>query len=231
MIQLGFLFFLGEFSYFGVFRCPFAVPYVSCENCPVIQCPGKKLWLSFLLLLLGSVFVFGRSFCSYACPGGMVSQLLEKVALLKGKIKGFVDNSLGYGKYVAAVLSLFILFRMNNPRWAIPIRTGEFFRSTMLTFEHADSLWLVRTFFVVSALALGIVIPHFWCRYLCPTGGILEILKRFSILKYYKNKSCNDCDKCRKTCEMETRPGEANCTNCAACTDVCPVDAIELDRK
>ena len=46
IIQAASLFVIGEFSYFGIFRCPFAVPYVSCPNCPVVQCPGRKLWLT-----------------------------------------------------------------------------------------------------------------------------------------------------------------------------------------
>lgn len=229
--QLIFLWLIGEFSYYGMFRCPFAVPYVSCANCPVVQCPGRKLWLSFWLLLLASTILFGRAFCGYACPGGMVSQVLGKAAIVRGRMKGLIDRLLGTGKYVAALACLYVLFPLHNPRWAIPIRTGEFFQSTALTFEHANSFWLVRTWFVVGALALGIMIPHFWCRYLCPTGGILDILKRFSVLRYFKTEACTDCNECRSICEIETRPEEANCTNCAACPDICPVNAIEFGWK
>ena len=229
--QCVFLIFLGEFSFYGIFRCPFAVPYVSCGNCPVIQCPGRKLWLGFWIILPVSVIIFGRAFCGWACPGGLISELLGKISLIRGKIKGTFDKVLSSGKYIVLAGSIMVFFLMNNPRWAIPIRTGDFFNSVKLTFEHADNLWVLRTLFILAGLGLAILISGFWCRYLCPTGGILETLKRFSFLKYFKTKACNDCDNCRDVCDLETRPAETNCTNCGACSDICPVDAIKFGRK
>jgi len=229
--QCVFLIFLGEFSFYGIFRCPFAVPYVSCGNCPVIQCPGRKLWLGFWIILPVSVIIFGRAFCGWACPGGLISELLGKISLIRGKIKGTFDKVLSSGKYIVLAGSIMVFFLMNNPRWAIPIRTGDFFNSVKLTFEHADNLWVLRTLFILAGLGLAILISGFWCRYLCPTGGILETLKRFSFLKYFKTKACNDCDNCRDVCDLETRPAETNCTNCGACSDICPVDAIKFGLK
>ena len=96
--QSGFLVLLGEFSFYGIFRCPFAVPYVSCGNCPLTQCPGRQLWLGFWIVLLVSAVIFGRFFCSWACPGGLVSDLLGKVSLIRGKIKGTLEKVLLSGK-------------------------------------------------------------------------------------------------------------------------------------
>ena len=223
--QLGFLAILGEFSFYGVFRCPFAVPYVSCGNCPVLQCPGRDLWILVWVGLLVSGIILGRSFCGWACPGGLVSELLGKLALLKAKAKSSLE---AMSKYPVVIASLLVFFVLNNPRWAIPIRTGEFFNSVSLTFEHADQLWLWRTGFILGGLALALIIPHFWCRYLCPTGGLLELLNRISFVKYFKTPACNECDSCRKVCFTETRPAETNCVNCGDCSKICPVDAIRL---
>ncbi|MBW1941118.1 MAG: 4Fe-4S binding protein, partial [Deltaproteobacteria bacterium] len=242
LTQLVFLGGIGEFSFYGIFRCPFAVPYVSCGSCPVVQCPGRKLWWGFWIALFVSAILFGRAFCGWACPGGMISEILEKFSLAKGKIKGSLEKVLGWGKYLVLMASLVIVFLMNNPRWAIPIRTGNFFNSVRLTFEHADNFWIFRTVFVLTGLGLGIIIPHFWCRYLCPTGGCLELFRKISIFRYFKTNACNDCDKCRKrcsletrpketNCSLETRPKETNCTNCGACSNVCPVDAIRLGTE
>jgi len=129
------------------------------------------------------------------------------------------------------IASLLVFFVLNNPRWAIPIRTGEFFDSESLTFEHADQLWLWRTGFILGGLALALIIPHFWCRYLCPTGGLLELLNRITFVKYFKTSACNECDSCRKVCFAETRPAETNCVNCGDCSKICPVDAIRLGHK
>jgi ferredoxin-type protein NapH len=226
--QLVFLVILGEFSFYGVFRCPFAVPYVSCGNCPVLQCPGRDLWIPVWIGLLVSGIVFGRSFCGWGCPGGLVSELLGKLAVLGGKARNALE---AVSKYPVVIASLLVLFLLNNPRWAIPIRTGDFLNSVSLTFEHADQLWLWRTGFILGGLGLAVIIPHFWCRYLCPTGGLLELFNRIAIFKYFMTPSCNDCDSCRDGCLAETRPAEINCVNCGDCKDVCPVEAIRLGTK
>lgn len=226
--QMVFLVILGEFSFYGVFRCPFAVPYVSCGNCPVLQCPGRDLWIPVWIGLLVSGIVFGRSFCGWGCPGGLVSELLGRLAVLRGRARNTLE---AVSKYPAVVASLVVLFLLHNPRWAIPIRTGDFFNSVSLTFEHADQLWLWRTGFILGGLGHAVIIPHFWCRYLCPTGGLLELFNRIAIFKYFMTPACNDCDSCRDGCLAETRPAEINCVNCGDCKDVCPVEAIRIGTK
>src|SRR5512138_3848353 len=64
---------LGQWSFYGIFRCPFLVPYVSCQNCPVITCHGRlfTMFWGFWLLLPVSVLLVGRAFCGWACPGGL----------------------------------------------------------------------------------------------------------------------------------------------------------------
>ncbi len=229
--QLVFFGVLGKFSFYGIFRCPFAVPYVSCSSCPVVQCPGRKLWL-FLWAGLGlSAICFGRGFCSWACPAGLVSELLTKYSFYKDRFKGFADVFLSGGKYIVLTACIILFIYPCNPRWAVPIRTGEFWNSLKLTFEHADTLWLVRTFFVLAGILLSLLLSSFWCCYLCPTGGILEAVKRFSVFKYFITNNCSDCNKCREVCSIGKRPGENNCTNCGDCQDICPAGAITLGRK
>jgi len=229
-IQGVFMILLGEFAFYGIFRCPFAIPYVSCESCPVIQCPGRSLWLPVWIGILGTAVFFGRAFCGYVCPVGTIADLMALLSP-KGVIKKFMGFTLTYTKYIVLIAAVVLIFGMNNPRWAIPIRTGDFFNSVKLTFEHANNLWILRTVFILAAIGVGLVISKFWCRYLCPTGGLLDLANSITIFKYFKTSACNDCDKCTKICDMATRPAEINCTNCSDCRDVCPVEAIKLGRE
>ena len=228
VIQAVSFYMLAEFSYYGIFRCPFAVPYVSCANCPIVQCPGRKLWYIVLVGIAVSALFFGRAFCGYACPVGTLNDFFSTIAIAKRKIAPAITRIAQKGKYIAAIGAAYLFFAMQNPRWAVPIRTGEFINSTMLTFEHANMLWLSRTVIVVGAIALGLVIPYFFCRFLCPTGGVLELLSRISLFKYTMASSCTDCGKCDRSCKQGIRPAQANCTNCGACKDVCPVEAISI---
>ena len=233
LIQFAGVSIIGQWSLYGIFRCPFIVPYVSCQNCPVITCHGRlfTMFWGFWILLPLSVILFGRAFCGWACPVGLANQLFGKIAPFKLRFRAFFFRMAPWFKFLAAALALYIWFLMGQPREAIPIRAGDFFESIALTFEHANPLWLVRSFFTLGFLAAGLLAANVWCRFFCPTGGILEIFKNFSLFKVYKDEKCDDCDKCLKMCDMGTRPAESNCTNCCDCLSVCPNDAIRTGRK
>lgn len=233
LTQSVWLLILGQWSYYGIFRCPFIVPYVSCSNCPVITCHGRifQLFWGFWLILPVSVLLFGRAFCGWACPGGFVSQLAGLISPVKMRFKSFFTSIAAYGKYLVLASALYVWLVMGQPREAIPIRIGDFFNSTLLTLEHAGDFWILRTSIIVFFLIASLFAANIWCRFLCPTGGLLEIFKPFSVFKIFKTEQCNNCDKCLRVCEMGTRPAEKNCTNCGDCLDSCPVDAIKLGRN
>jgi ferredoxin-type protein NapH len=228
--QLAGMAILGQWSFYGIFRCPFIVPYVSCRNCPVITCHGRlfSYFWGFWLLLPLSVLLFGRAFCGWACPGGFVNQLLGLAAPFKLRVRNTVICIMPYFKYLGMALALYVWLFWGQPREAVPIRIGNFFSSVALTFQHANLIWLVRTCLVLGLLLSGLFFANAWCRFVCPTGGLLETLKGFSLFKVYKTKMCNDCDQCLKICEMGTRPAETNCTNCCDCLSVCPQDAVKI---
>ena len=223
---------LGQWSFYGIFRCPFVVPYVSCQNCPVLTCHGRLFtlfWGAWILLPVSALLV-GRAFCGWACPGGLVNQLFGKIGPYKALTRGALSKLAPWGGYAAIIACLYVWFVMDQPRTNVPIRVGEFFGALALTFEHADRLWLIRTSVVLGLLLVGLVAANFWCRFACPMGATLELVKRFSLFKILKTSACNGCDRCLNVCEMDTRPAETGCTNCGDCLGSCPEDAIEFRR-
>ncbi len=224
--QTAMIFVIGEFSFYGIFRCPFAVPYVSCATCPVVQCPGRWMVYPFWIALGISILFFGRAFCGWACPAGLVSGLLSGLSNIGKKIKQSIDNKLHLLKYPVLAASLMFWLYASNPRWAIPIRTGEFWNSVGLTFQHANNLWLIKTFALLGFIVLGGIAGNLWCRYLCPTGGALEALKKVGLFQFRKTSDCNECGQCSEVCEMNTEPEDYNCNNCGDCKNSCPSNAI-----
>ena len=81
-------------------------------------------------------------------------------------------------------------------------------------------------------IALNLIAPRFWCRYLCPLGALLSLISPLGLLKRRVNKDCTECLKCQKACPMgavadnprETRLPE--CIQCRTCAKVCPENAI-----
>jgi polyferredoxin len=91
--------------------------------------------------------------------------------------------------------------------------------------------WILAFFaFVVGLNLLG---KRFWCRYLCPLGGLLGLVGRVPLIRRKVDEnSCTSCMKCSKNCDMQavTSKGKAtdpaSCILCLECADVCPKKAI-----
>ena len=231
--QLFMMLFLGQWAFYGIFRCPFLVPYISCQNCPVITCHGRivSMFWGYWLLLPVSALLFGRAFCGWGCPGGLLHRMSGMIAPFKMRVRNIFTRIASSGKYLGVAVALYCYYILGQPRADVPIRIGEFFQSVALTFEHANLLWLVRSFFVLGFLGLGLIAANVWCRFACPAGGVLEVARHFSFFRFYKTSKCNDCNQCLDVCPMGTRPDEANCTNCGDCREVCPSNAIAFGRR
>ena len=232
-VQLGMLAVLGQWAYYGVFRCPFLIPFVNCQVCPVITCWGRitSYFWGFWLSLPISVLLVGRFFCGWLCPGGFVNQIIGKLSFLKLRGRNWFVRVAPVGMFIALAAVAMIWFGLNNPRMMVPIRIGEFWSSLRLSFENASVAWLVRTFIVLGLVAAGLLVANLWCRFVCPVGGLLELFKGMAIFRVFKTSACNDCNACLRVCGMGTRPDEINCTNCGDCLQTCPVDAIKFGKK
>ncbi len=231
-VQLISLWFLGEWSLYGLFRCPFVVPFVSCQNCPVMTCPGRvaNFFWGFWGIWLAVGILFGRAFCGWMCPGGSLTRVFSVISR-RAKLLPQSLMTLNNGKYLMLLLAIWVYFVLNQPRVNLPIRVGEFWPSVSLTMQHAFPMWELRTGIVVLLFLLSLVVMGVWCRFACPMGGVLELVRKVALFGVHKSSKCNDCDKCRRACYLDTRPDEANCTNCGDCVPVCPQKCIVLGRK
>jgi polyferredoxin len=95
-------------------------------------------------------------------------------------------------------------------------------------------VWLPVVLFTVLIL-LNLVAERFWCRYLCPLGGMLGLISKFSVFKRRVNTECISCGKCDAVCPTSTidaKRGYASdakeCTMCMDCLNVCTVAAIKF---
>ena len=84
-------------------------------------------------------------------------------------------------------------------------------------------------------VALNWAAERFWCRYLCPLGGMLGIISRGAILRREVSESCTDCGLCARECPTGTidkakgyASDPAECIYCYDCAADCPVSAISF---
>jgi ferredoxin len=103
-----------------------------------------------------------------------------------------------------------------------------------------SSLLIAGLFFGI--LGLNLLADRFWCRYLCPLGGLLGWLSKFSILRPLIGQTCTGCTRCALLCkpgaiktipatsdsarEVEIMPAE--CTVCLDCLVTCAKDGLGI---
>jgi MauM/NapG family ferredoxin protein len=96
------------------------------------------------------------------------------------------------------------------------------------------SLLIVLPFVVI--LALNAIRPRFWCRYLCPLGGLLGLVSKVAQIRYkVDEEKCKPCQLCASTCptgaidpERKFAASAAECTTCLDCLEICPKGAISF---
>jgi MauM/NapG family ferredoxin protein len=69
---------------------------------------------------------------------------------------------------------------------------------------------------------------RFWCRYLCPLGGLLGLVARFALVRRHVADDCSQCARCRSDCPTGTidpargfQSDPAECIVCLQCVDTC----------
>ena len=190
--------------------------------------------LVILLIVLTLAIVLKKSFCSWVCPVGLLSEYLAKLHKFIFRKTYHLPRLLDYPLRGIKYLLLFFFV------WAV------FMQMDVLTLEKflyspynkAADIKMLKfftelstvSFYVIAALlVLSALIPYFWCRYLCPYGALLGSVSIFSVFKIHRDENfCTDCGKCSRVCpsgiKVHTlrKVSSDECHGCLKCIDACP---------
>ncbi|RKX26702.1 MAG: ferredoxin [Candidatus Zixiibacteriota bacterium] len=197
-----------------------------------------------LFILLGVVvvsLVFGKSFCSWLCPVGLISETLgdlgDKIFGRRLRLPRWLDYPLRSIKYLLLdffVYSIFFLMTAASLK-AFLDSPYNIIADIKMYYFFAD---ITRFSLIVIAVLFFLSIPirNFWCRYLCPYGALLGIASLLSPHKIKRNVSnCTDCGLCAKVCPSSIKIDKVKtvisdeCTACLSCVEECPEEnTLEL---
>jgi polyferredoxin len=113
------------------------------------------------------------------------------------------------------------------------------FRGILLTEQPFFLSNLLLLVLFAGVLGLNAIRPRFWCRYLCPLGGLLGLLSGVALIRYkVNNEKCISCWRCAIICPtgsidpaQKFAANAAECTTCLDCVDTCPTKAISFSAQ
>lgn len=230
------------------------IPGLNCYSCPgaVGACPLGSLQGSFSAdrstiyyvsgILLLYCIMLGRTICGWACPFGLIQELLYKIKTPKLR-KSPITRILSYLKYVILVFFVFIVpityaFR-DTPlpafcKYICPAGTLEGGVSLLAHkvnnsyFSMLGPLFTWKFLLLVSIVVASIFIFRMFCRFICPLGALYGLFNKISFFGVkVDNHKCTNCGLCVNKCKLDIKTvGDHECINCGECVNVCPTNAI-----
>ncbi len=179
------------------------------------------------LLVVGAIV--GGFVCGWACPFGLLQDLVAKVPVPKVRLPPWT----GYFRYAVLaglVLAVPFFFGEGHPLFicrvcpagalegAVPNMVREAAAGGSAT-GMSTLKWAVLAFIVVAMF----VKFRPWCSLFCPLGAIFGVFNRFSaVFLRVSPAKCVQCGACRKMCPVNLAPekqlNDPLCIRCMQCT-------------
>lgn len=197
--------------------------------------PAHPAGLLILVAVIVISFVFGKSFCSWLCPIGLLSESLgdlgEKIFRRKIHIPRFLDYPLRSLKYLLLGFFVYsIFFVMGEVALRAFLDSPYNLTADIKMYYFFADISRFALIVIITLIVLSIPIRNFWCRYLCPYGAFLGIFSLLSPHKIKRNPTnCIDCGECAYACPSRIKVDKVHtvvsdeCVTCLNCVDVCPV--------
>ena len=240
----------------------FCVPILNCYSCPlaIFACPIGSLQQFFAsaranlavgsyqlgLYVIGILGVVsattGRMACGWACPFGLLQELLYKIPSPKLAIPRF----LSYFKYLFLAVTVVLLpilvvddFGYGQTwfcKWICPAGTLEAGIPMIALDENLRGLigfqFGLKTSLLAIFLGWMVLSRRPFCRTVCPLGAIFSFFNKISIFQLvFDEDKCIRCNACYRVCPTALKVYEyansPDCIRCLKCIKACKEDAVD----
>ena len=240
-------------------------PGLNCYSCPAATtyCPigslqqlmaGIRIALEngqnyFGFYVIGTMGVlggaFGRLICGWACPFGLIQELLHKIPSRKfGVPRGLRYIKYGFLLIFVVLLPLMVVDSFGYGelwycKYVCPAGTLEAGLPMLLMQpglrQTLGLVFLNKLVIMVFFIIWSVLASRPFCRTACPLGAFYALFKKFKLVKLrFVEENCTRCKACHHVCPMGVKfdesPEDAECITCLACmSKACQFDAIEIE--
>ena len=226
----------GNFLSFHVFGVPLADPLA------VLQLTTKNLnWPTLdnfigTLLPLMLAYYLGTVFCSWICPYGLFSEMvqgLRRWVLPKGSAAVIFAGSGFPFKLALFVTGFFVFFIFSTTPVLNQLSAPAWYARFFQYYYGQDVVSLCYLFLIGLLLLEFWAGARLWCRYVCPQSILISLTKmlngnRLKVIFAKEKCICKPgYERCETACTLALDPKvksvrvEAECSNCADCIVVC----------
>jgi len=212
------------------------------------------LWALATVVL---TIIFGRFFCGWVCPFGSLHHFVGFLARRKKKVSQKIQlNRYRKAQGIKYLILVVFLAMAAFPSLAATLQTGLLDPISLITRSFNlvlvpiadksanlisvpqrfyEGAWLIFAVFL-TAILLNLVIPRFYCRFLCPLGALFGVIDGLAIWKIGKKTAdCVNCKLCEQDCEGGCEPAGniriSECVLCFNCLDGCKHEVIGYQTR
>jgi len=203
----------------------------------------KTVLLTWLIPGLAAILIvvfFGRFFCGWICPVGILFGYSHVITQgRKPRLAGGLWKNRERYAVLFAVLSASLLFGFAAPYLFSP--PGVVYRAIIsftLSRVIGTELMVLLLFFILDLLALQY--GRTWCNTLCPLGTVISSLGLVNLFRPEVDReacvgSDSRCLNCWRVCPMRIPVTKADrwammaCSKCLKCWANCPANAIRIE--
>ncbi len=143
-----------------------------------MACSMTMVQIMMGVALAVGVILFGRLFCSYICPLGLVNELFVKLRRALGIKIIAIKNGSAADKILRAVkyILLFTIFYMTLSSSELFCKNFDPYYAFATGFKGELTVWMACISIVFLFLG-SLFVDMFWCKYICPLGALSNIFK------------------------------------------------------
>lgn len=200
----------------------------------------SKLLLSVFIPIVIAL-VFGRVFCSWACPQNTISEifdhlskripvkrLINTITQKNRKIFGGSLSPKALPRY--AILAVFLLLTLIFGFPVANLISAPGIISVQISkFIYERAVGIEMGLIGIIVFLEMFLVRRIWCNHICPVGSFLGIFRFKKTMKVvYKEDAehtCGKCLECVRVCQLGLNPMEGRiyplCHNCGDCIAAC----------